>query len=624
MKKSLLLSLALASLLQAESKTELLSSDATLKQSSRQAVMGLSDLGLEAKNFSFPVYYTSAAENAKPQLLGNWKVQVREDYVDNILADNYAFLIPSRFDKLIFNEDLATIDTATQTVNVKMNTKQFSYDIGSLEDFQTKTLDYLNTQIAPKVQKVLSEASDARYKEMPAEEAESFIKQRAKETGMPASVLETLINSSFVFNVYLEKMTGQLNISQVEKINPITGQKYYVFNTSLSAPLNADVTIYEFKNGKFVIRSTVSSEAKSLFGSLAKSISGSSGVETESRPTEADAQKIFDEVFKTSFKDNVIALATRIKEDDAFKVSATLSNVQFSSVELAIGNQEDVRVDHPFSIRRSVDGETKTMGYFKVRSVGDSCLALPAEKRTVSKGAIIMGSAEEADMAYEHPWTGVFVQVNAKYLNSTFNYNDKDTEGGALTAGGLGFNADLGYVLNNPILSEVWMDLDFFGGAGSEGIMAIDGVVDPVKASSFALGGSLGLEKRFYLMSGLFVSGAANVNYGVQSFDLGSDGFSTDSTTLSLSTLSIEPKAKVGYNFTPNVDVTLFAGYDVPLSTSASYKQGDNDPVDIDGYDKNSGLSVGFALNIHSDFAGPFAKMFSKPSVRCNALKNKK
>ena len=612
MKKIVLMSLVAASLLQAETKTELLSSDATLKQSSRQAIMGIADLGLEAKHFTFPVYYTPAGENAKTTLIGNWGVDVREDYVDAILEDNYAFLIPSRFDKIVFNKDEARIETATKDVEVKMNTKQFSYSTGSLEDFQTKTLEYLNSEIAPKIEKVLSEASDARYKEMPADEAESFIKVRAKETGMPAAVLQTLLNSSFVFNVYLEKMEGSLNITQ-QVYKDANGNSVTTYTTSLNAPLNADVTIYELKDGKFSIRSTVGSAAQSLFGALAKMSSGSAGVTTPFLPTEKDAQKVFDEVYKVSFKDNIIALTTRIKADDAFKVSAPLMSVDGSSAQLKIGNQEDVRVDHPFSVRRNVDGESTTVGYFKVREAGDNCLLLPEEERTPSKGAIIMGSAEEADMAFEHPWTGVFGQVYYKNLSSTFTIDGDDTKAGALNALGLGFQADLGYVLNNPILSEVWMNMDIFVGSGNSG--DFDNV-----DNSTALGGTLGFEKRFYIFSGIFTSAAADFNYEGQSFDI-STAVGVDKSTLSFSTLSIEPKVKVGYNFSPNVDLKAFVGYDVPLTTTASYKKGDSDPVEIENVEKNMGLSVGLTLDIHTDFAGPFAKMFAKPSTRCNALK---
>lgn len=619
MKKVILVSLAATSLLLAESKTELLSNDVSMKQSSREAVMGLSDLGLEAKNFSFPVYYTSAADKAIPVLVGTWGVRVRENYMDGILEDNYSFLIPSRFDKLVFNKSKADVITATKNISLTTKTKQFSYATGSLQDFQKRTLSYLNSEIAPKIKKVLAQASDARYKEMPADEAESFIKTRAKESGMPAEVLQTLINSSYVFNVYMEKMRGNLNIQQV-KHKDVYGNTYYTYDTSLSAPLNLDLTVYEYKNSKFQIRSTISSKADSLFGALNKLSSGGSTASSTFMPRERDAQKVFDDVLKTSFKDNIIALTTRLKEDDAFKVNALLTNVSTFSAELSIGNQENVRVDHPFMIRRNVDGESENVAFFKVRSVGDSCLALSEGERTNSKGQIISGFAEEADMAYEHPWTGVFGQLKFKQLSSTYNYNNVDTEGGALSAVGIGFNADLGYVLNSPSFSEIWMNFDLFGGAGSEGEMGVDGVVAPVKASSVAYGVSLGFEKRYYLMANLFASGEADLNFEAQSFDVSPDG-ATDTTTLSLATLSIEPKVKVGYNFTPNVDLTLFAGYDVPLSTTASYKQGDNDSVDIEGYDKNSGVSVGASLNIHTDFAGPFTKMFSKPSTRCDKLK---
>ena len=224
MKKATLLLVAAASLLFAQSKTEMLSSDSTMKQSTRKAVMGIAELGLEAKKFTFPVFYTPHGKNAKTRHIGDWTVVVRESYMDNVLADNYPFLIPSRFDKLIFLDNTAIVLTATKMLKVDAKTKPFNYGTGALEDYQSSVLSYLNSQIAPKIKKVLAAASDARYSEMPSDEAESFIKNKAKEIGMPAEVLEALVNSSFAFGVYMEKMTGQINIRQVELIDA-TGHK---------------------------------------------------------------------------------------------------------------------------------------------------------------------------------------------------------------------------------------------------------------------------------------------------------------------------------------------------------------------------------------------------------------
>ena len=336
-------------------------------------------------------------------------------------------------------------------------------------------------------------------------------------------------------------------------------------------------------------------------------------------PSEADAQKIFDDVLKTSFKDNMIALSTRLKKDDAFKVKAPLSNTSATGADLAVGNQEDIRIDHPFIIRRSVDGESKEVAFMKVREVGDTCLAIDASKRTTTHAAIITGSVEDADMAFEHPWTGIFGNVYAKHLFSTFSYNDEDTGGGALSALGLGFNADLGYILNKKELSEVWLDTSVYLGVGSEGTMRVP-FYAKTTTGSFAIGLAASAQKRFYLFSGIFVAPALDANFEAQSFSMGTTYWG-DPISLGIATLSIEPKVKAGINFGPNIDVNGYIGSDLPLMTSASYKVGDSDSVPLEGYSKSSGLSVGVSVNIHSDFAGPFAKMYKKPSSRCDALR---
>jgi len=99
-----------------------------------------------------------------------------------------------------------------------------------------------------------------------------------------------------------------------------------------------------------------------------------------------------------------------------------------------------------------------------------------------------------------------------------------------------------------------------------------------------------------------------------------------EDASLNLTTFSVTPEIKVGYMFSPNVDIFAGVGYDLPLNTTASFKDGDGNNVgsDIsDKFSKNSGVTTSFGINIHVNFTGPFVDMFAKPSLKCDTLKNR-
>ena len=651
MKKVTLLGLSLvatmalsgvSSTLSANDKFEQLSADMTLAKSERKVVMGITELGLESKSFKFPVYYTPHGKNAKTRQIGTWSVNISQDYANSVLSDNYSFLIPSRYDKLVFDKGQAKILTATKDVTADISAmKDFGFTDTTYDAFKKEVLSYLNSEIADKITPILSAAKDARYNELPEKEQETFIVSKAKEVGMPASVLQKLISSAYTFAVYMPKMQGNMSISEHVSTDS-KGRTTRYYSTSLSAPITLYMTVNKFGQKGYTLNSEVNSKADSglisgLFEKYAKKLSGSSGVRTTYMPSEKHAQQIFDDVFKTSVKDNVLALSTKLKADRAFAISAPLDDVEGSTATLNVGCQEDIRVDHPFKVIREEDGAEALVGYMKVRKSGDNCLLLPEEKRTTSTASMLVGTAEQADLAVEHPWTGVFGSINIEnssgaflWTNSTGSVADYETGTGAATLLNLGINGDLGYILNNPALSELWMNMSFGFGAATYDILpsyqysAYSDTFTADGSDGTAMKFKLGVEKRFHLMSGLYVSGAVDFDYEAQSYSYENTNIysSTDSATLSLSTMSLTPAAKVGYMFNPNLDLFASVGYNLPLGTDHTFTDSDDTEYTLgDTYDKEAGVNVMFGVNMHLNFAGPFAKMMKKPSTRCDALK---
>ncbi len=620
MKKSLLsISLSfflLGSTAFAEDKAELTSVDESVKKSDRQSVFGLSNLGLEAKTYTFPVTYCPL--NGNCVLKGAWSVSVDQDYADTVLNTELDMLISQRYDKIIASDsgDI-TIKTPREDFISKLPPeKVFSFDTGSVKDFDTQVMDYLNNSIGSKVAQVLTASQEERYANMDESQYESFINTQAKEVGLTPILLKQLMNSSYAFALYLPKIEGSITISQVERTLP-NGGKTIVYSSSLSAPLNTQLIIYKFNGSEYERYKFVKSNVEGFdIGSMmAKMISGSAGITTPTFPSNADGVKVFQEVFETSFKDSLIALQNRVKKDRNFAISAPLSSADGSDLTANIGCQEDIRADHPLLVwGTDMEGQAVQKGWAKVRTPGDNCILMAEGNRTESQISLISGEAEESDLIVEAPWTGVFAGIQYQNISRsiTDNLSKKEIDGaGSMNLVDVYFAGDLGYILNSSALSDVWFNIDLGVGSASGADATFD--------SGLALEGAIGIEKRFDISSGLFVGVGADLGYFAQGYAL-----KNSDRSLSIGTADIRPEVSLGYQFSPYWQLKGGVGYDLPLMTSSSITDSNDNQVGTQpDLTANAGLSFFFGLDYQVDFAGPFAKMVKRPSSKCEDLKNK-
>lgn len=587
--------------------------DATVAASERQAVMGISRLGLESTSFRFPVFYTPHGGSTLP--IGSWSVNINQQYADATLAENISFIIPSRFDRLIFEGNKATLETATQifdAMDIGQVIPQISSTTMSYSNYQKTLLDHLNLHIAPVMQEVMGAAAEARYGEMNAQERGTFITERARQTGMPAEVLEGLISSGYAFGFYLPRLQGHLSISQIERTR-FDGSTYYVYRTSLQAPLKTRLMVFHFDGEQFTTQIELDAVADGLFEGLAQRMSGSAGVTTRWLPRERHAQQIFDDVFQYSFKDSTIALSTRLKEYREFAVATPVVDPTPDNIILEVGNQEDIRVDQPFTFNRNIDGKEQQIGWGRVRTTGKTCLILPEGERKSSQAHLIQGQVDEFDLAIEHPWTGVYGRVGAAYSMTELEVDGNDTGAANATFFELGFTGNLGYLTNQAFLSEVWTNLDLGIGMTSDG----EGDYEAIKGNS-AIRFKFGAEKRFHLAQGLYAAAGADFGFERHFFTAPRTSTNTEED-FKVSTINLIPRAELGYYFTPNLKIYGGAAYNLPLNTDYEWDDGATLTNDLE---MKAGLSAHAGIAFHIGFAGPFASLMSKPSSECQELRD--
>jgi len=208
---------------QTAENTANLQQNASVAQSQRQVVMGFTDMGLESRNFSFPVTFCDATGKKTHCLrvpIFTWDVSITDAFANGVMLDNYPHLISARYDRMVINRKEAVINTATSELKVALNTlRPFTYQSGSLENYEYTLLAYLNGVVAPSMTRILDQASNARFSEMADQEMGTFMKTKAKDLVMDEHAYRALMNTGFAFGLYLPKMEGSATVTK-RKVKP--------------------------------------------------------------------------------------------------------------------------------------------------------------------------------------------------------------------------------------------------------------------------------------------------------------------------------------------------------------------------------------------------------------------
>ncbi len=650
-KKLLLLFFILSSSLLAVEDTSLLSDDASVAKSSRKTVFGLSEMGLEQTQYTFDVTYCPSGKDAKCRAYGHWDANIDQNYADRILDDEYKMLISNRYDKLLVDKYDIQVITPMKDVKTKYTSKDmlFNFDIGSKREFSDAVLRYLNSAFAAKMQKALSSAADLKYAQMSESEVETFINTQAKELAIPAPMLKKLMESSYAFALYLPKIVGSMTIYQHEhKTNNGT---YYTYSLSLNAPLSPYLVIYKFDGEQYKPYKVVDTDIHGfdIGGALAKSSSGSSSISTgRSMPREADAQKVFDEVFRLSFKDSVIALSTRLKEDREFAVTAPVTEGGFFNFKVDMGVQEDIRHHHPVKLyRTNLDGEEESVGWAKVDNVGHNCMLSP--RKTQSEAYLITGTAEEGDLVVEIPYTGVFWGLDASLIdNRTYvskgiskAYVDNEDQSrpghyydlsgfGAMKYVGVSNITDNAYFYNTD--SHWWTRSTIFLGTTSgsldENISKLGTSNDDAFTlnSGYALKVEYGFKYRLDIIWGLYFGAELPISVEYMMNDLSNkqpNNNPDENWNMRTFIAQTNPNAQLGIQFGPHFEIHGGVGYDYPFFLYQRVGDGvkDSKYSETLNSDVTGGMNIIFGASYALDFAGGGADDYARPSSECNRLK---
>jgi|GEM_PF-2189959 len=622
---AVLLGVCCVGTLQADTRYQQTVADATLATSERPAVLALPQMLLGTNEVQLPVTYSPI--NGDPRSLGVWNLSLSQEFADQLLTSHLHYYLPQRYDRLLLSEQGVELQTATEQMSWQRRMRALPTDPLPADHVPGRIKGYLDSEIAPVLQQVLSDAAEARYLEMNARERGTFITERANQLGMPAEVLESLVTAGYAFAFYLPNVQAELLIRQ-RRIEHKDKPDEIVYRHYLSVRHNLLLEVMSFDGDDF--------DSFTYIPSMGHRLSqGRSGATLDRRIRERDprVQEWLETAITGHFGNHRVGINYQLKHYEDFRIQAPIQARDGRQLQFNVGNQESIRVNQPFRFTRTVDGEQQDLGWGQVIKVGKTCQILPADQRTASELSRVTGSADEMDMAIEHPWTGIKTSIGVSHQMTELDLGFGDTGSGETSHLELATYGNLGYLLNNPILSETWMKLGF--GLG----MAAGGDYQRFDNASFDSGLSwhvqLGMEKRWLMGSGWFLGTAAGVGFQMRSHTADGAGWNEepfqnnidlDGEKFNVGNAYFLPELKLHKNLSPNTRVQLGVGYHLPLGSSASWS--DDDISDIDGIDDyyfedtklNAGLSANLGFTWLLGAGGALASMTSAPDTTCQDL----
>jgi hypothetical protein len=573
-------------------------SDDTQKRYERKAVMGLGDIGFSQDYIKINMQYCKSTQSGYSCSPWSFNVNYRLGYEEKLKAAGtfYDWTITNRFDKIIMGDGTAQMFTRDGEVSVSTGERiqYFRSGTGNLNSFQSRLESYLNGSLKDNLGELLDASVTQRYLELPEREQETFMTTKAKELGVTADFIRTLINSSYVFAAHVMPIGGSGKVIRKQR-KTLDGRTIYFYDIEFNIPVNVTFLIYSYN---------AESKTFSLYKKLTAVSGGVSGSTDSFRvvPTPSQVMAAFNDTFQTAIKAASINANYQLKKDDNFALFMPIKAAKGSRIETDFGVMEDIRVDHPFTVMEMVDGEMKKKGYVKARKVSKNC---SSEYNEPTKMQRISGKAEEYDLLREYPWTGLF-------FNLGFGMNSLEIKGktGVEDLGGLflapgfhlGASIDLGYSTNSHALSEFYMDLFFHLSFGLD---------DSVPAGKpIWLGGGIGFSKRIYTGSGgFYIAPAVNFAY---------DGAMT-MNDYTFHNFVVNPQLHFGFSVNPSFDIVFKGGWNLGFLMKAET------PAEVDitsNYDMFAmGLTASIDFNFHLPIVGGMARLYRKPSNVCAAIK---
>ncbi|ABM61087.1 hypothetical protein [Halorhodospira halophila] len=594
--------------------------DETVAHSERQAVLVLSGVGVATETFRVTQEYCD--HEGECEVRGIEEVTLGQHVPEDVLDGHLDRILSPRVDRILLGPETTQIQTPTQVIETESAFGEgLQAPVGVDPKTYTETMrEQLDEKLAAPLAEVISAARDERYEHMSQTEQATFITERARQTGIPAEVLERMSESVRVIGFYTSAAGADWRITKREQEDD-DGEEYFDYRSEIRAEVPTGVAVFQFNGERFEVRDVITP----VDYPDALNNRGRSGKTTkqESAAWRMDIEPHLISAYRSAFVDNISTLEQLLVEEHAdFRYAAPVTEAGLRNVQVPFGDQQNVRPDALVAFYRTIDGEEERIGWGMVRDVGETCLVLPEGERTDSSVRVLARETriERSDRAEEIPYSGVFLGYGGSYQGNEIEL-DGEPAGGA---GGQAYanligSYNLAFTQNAPQRSQWWVHLEGGIGVARGGDVEIDGGEQEINRG-FA--GRLGLfaERRIYPMGRSYVGLGVGVTGEILRLKHEGEGFEEDD--LDINTLHVQPRLTLGAFLTPHTQIQAQAGYAYNVVDGISYDDEHNDADARPEVEFTNGFYAGLQVVHHASFADGLFGGGDEPAERCNELRD--
>lgn len=400
--------------------------------------------------------------------------------------------------------------------------------------------DVMNDVLVPEIMRIVDLEKEMRAQGLVSETARhSFVVDKAKETGITAEDLETVMNSAYIYVPVISKAV----IKEDEDKNTAT------------ATLNGGIIWFSIQTDQLVTHVKLLVKKESEATGFAK-LDGKFSYEGRSLSGPQYA-------YATAAKTLARNLRVATQEIPDFQLTNPLTNTGPGWAEFTMGKKEGLGVDDKFIITEyyeEADGSLtqKKLGMVRVSKVADN-----RSKRADSRARVVIGGGyERGMMALEHPR----LPVDLSFRFGAFPIGvDLTEEAGGDELTGTAYGGQLFFNYNLARATQI--SQLFFSVYGEVGTGSIADLyyLDEEMPSGLYLGAGVGLTKKFYVNRFHFgIEALASWVSFTMSDDVPDPYISSvgDQYEWSINT--------IGLTLNGNLEIAL--GYDLNIGGGVSYK----------------------------------------------------
>jgi hypothetical protein len=526
----------------------------SLAESQRAIFISLQGVGADQSAVSIPVYdCTNSCEKSKV-----WTIPLPRDILDDAKNSLENRVIKSRFDLVEQkgNELLLEVGDLEFSETAPLQEKIAGEDI-SLDIYQRVVDNYINREdfLTP-LKNILKESIPKRLSR--------------RVPNISTELSERILDKSYVIVSYLRDIRGEFHL--------VGSRKDSGYKLALKLDISLQTILYKYSSelDRFQLFASLSGDSFEI--SETDSLGHLYGInyfdsKYQKVPSQVDGTALFKEHIGNSFQNGLEDTLHKIIHLEQLKIRQPIEKRVGKKIFFQSG--EKFPIDTPINFQNS-NGEQ--IGWGKIYG---------KERNSSTYRATVLedGDIKKYDFLTSAEWSGYLWGIGMEQYTSEFLYGGSKVATGTGTAIFGEVKGDLGYLLNEYYLSEVWVNFLLYRGDES---VSSDGAVSRITDVKFEYlyGYQVGAEYRYYPYSTIYLTGGVDLGGKISKYKINFEnrGLSGDGYVQTISHY-LQPKFGIGYSFSKDIELFLQAGFDLSLFSSSSLTNGSGRELDIDYLD---------------------------------------